>query len=73
MRGAGKPIMEAYDVIQICQTIDGLTTINCRLIPAAGVISGNPTLQDMMPVILSCIGLMALAWSIKRVLKLIER
>ena len=54
------------------RTTDGITVTECRQIPVHQLYGGatSPSLHDMMPVLLACGGLMALAWSVKTVARM---
>jgi len=64
--------VNGYEVIQICRTVDGITVSDCRQVPVNQIMNGGvsgPSLSELMPVLLACGGLMALAWGIKRVIR----
>ena len=60
---------QCREVIQICRT-DGATVSDCRQIPVDVLVNGaSPSLAEMMPALLACGGLMAVAWVFKTVVK----
>lgn len=66
--------MQAYDVIQICRTSDGVNAVDCRLVPADGLIGNRvPSLVEAMPVILAVAAVWAVAWGIRQIVRLMQR
>ena len=65
--------MPAQEVIQICRTEDGITVLDCRLVPADGLIGTRLTVSEAIPVIIAMVGLWGLAWGIKQISRMIQR
>ena len=67
------PTSQCYEVVQICWADGKGAVAGCSTVPASLLTDNRTvTLADLMPIILSLMGLMAMSWAGKTLLRFLK-